>query len=521
MSQSTEFTESRQQLSSLLDALPGIAFRCRPTPAHEVLFVSGGVLALTGHRAEEFTEGRVHLRDFIHPDDLPRVRAMTNAALAERRGFEIEYRMRTDEGAERWVCSRGRGVYDAKGILEFFEGVALDITAQKKSEAERMLIEQKLFEGQKLESLGLLAGGIAHDFNNLLTGVLGNASLLRLELPPDGDNDPLLLGIETASLRAAELCRQMLAYAGKGRRVIEPTALSALVEGMLPLLKISIGSRVRVHLALGTDLPSVTADPTQLRQIVMNLVINASDAIGDATGDIYLSTSVTAVDDATLRASIKGGELPAGDYVSLEVRDTGSGMSPEVLKKIFEPFFTTKVSGRGLGLGAVLGIVRGHRGALRVESTPGVGSSFRLFLPQTKDDVAPKSTPSSSPWRNTARVLIIEDDETVRTVAGDALKSYGLSSQLAADGEAGIAMFEQDPAAFDLVLLDLVMPGLSGEENLARLRTARGDVPVLLMSGYSETDTIARLDPPPSRLGFLQKPFTREMLKVKVRDLLG
>jgi two-component system, cell cycle sensor histidine kinase and response regulator CckA len=510
------------QFSSLLHALPGMAFRTRAGGAREILFVSDGVLGLTGHPAADFLAGRVHFRDFVHPNDLPRVRAATDTALKERGEFDVEYRMRARDGGEKWVRSRGRGVYDSKNNLEFVEGLAIDITPQKKAEAERELIERKLLEGQKLESLGLLAGGVAHDFNNLLTGVIGNASLLRLALPPNDENDPLLQGIETASMRAAELCRQLLAYAGKGRRVIEPTALNALVEGMLPLLKTSTGSRVRMHLDLAAELPAVTADATQLRQIVMNLVINASDAIGEKGGDIHLATRMTPVDAATFGASIAGGDLPAGDYVSLEVRDTGSGMSPEVLKKIFEPFFSTKVAGRGLGLSAVRGIVRNHHGALTVESTPGVGSSFRLFLPPSQDESAPAAPPpTATPWSHSARVLVIEDDETVRTVAADALRSYGLSPQMASGGEDGIALFEKDPAAFDLVLLDLVMPGLSGEETLTRLRAARADATVLMMSGYTETDTIARLAAPPSRLGFLQKPFTREMLKVKVRDLLS
>jgi two-component system, cell cycle sensor histidine kinase and response regulator CckA len=514
--------ESHRQLASLLRALPGMAFRCRPGEPLGVLYASEGTLALTGHPPEDFIEGRVHFRNFIHPDDLPRLRAATQNALQTKKDLEIEYRVRARDGSEKWVFSRGRGVYDAKGALDFFEGLVIETTAQKKSEAERIAIERKLLEGQKLESLGLLAGGIAHDFNNLLTGVLGNASLLRLALPPSDATEPQLRAIETASLRAAELCRQMLAYAGKGRFVIEPTALSALVEGMLPLLKISIGRGVRVHLELTGELPFVMADATQLRQIVMNLVINASDAIGNRSGDIFLTTGLASLKEPVLRSPAAEGELPPGDYVFLEVRDTGCGMAPETLQKIFDPFFSTKFAGRGLGLAAVRGIVRSHEGALRVESTPGAGSTFRLLLPPAKEEPAVASpTPTGHPWSHTARVLVIEDDETVRTVAADALKSYGLSTQLAADGETGIAAFRKNPAGFDLVLLDLIMPGLSGEETLAHLRSIRRDVTVLIMSGYNETDTLARLEDPLSRLGFLHKPFTREMLKVKVRALLA
>jgi two-component system, cell cycle sensor histidine kinase and response regulator CckA len=519
---SAQLDESHRQLTNLMHALPGMAFRCRPGKPLTVLYVSEGALAFTGHSPEEFVQGRVLLRDFIHPEDLPRVRAATRDGLRDRKEFEVEYRVRSRDGGEKWVFSRTRGVFDAKGALDFFEGLVIDTTAQKKSEMDRIAIERKLLEGQKLESLGLLAGGIAHDFNNLLTGVLGNASLLRLALPPSDDTEPQLRAIETASLRAAELCRQMLAYAGKGRFVIEPTALSALVEGMLPLLKISIGRGVRVNLELTGQLPFVMADATQLRQIVMNLVINASDAIGNRSGDIFLTTGLIALNGPVSRSPVTDGELPAGDYVFLEVRDTGCGMAPETLQKIFDPFFSTKFAGRGLGLAAVLGIVRSHQGALRVESTPGTGSTFRLLLPPAEEEPAvTSSVPTAHPWSHTARVLVIEDDETVRTVAAEALKSYGLSPQLAADGESGIAAFRKNPAAFDLVLLDLIMPGLSGEETLAHLRAIRREVRVLIMSGYNETDTLARLEDPLSRLGFLHKPFTREMLKVKVRALLA
>ncbi|HEX2854991.1 MAG TPA: CHASE domain-containing protein [Opitutaceae bacterium] len=517
-----ELTESRRQLSSLMHSLPGMAFRCSVRKPARVLYASEGTLTLTGHPAEDFMEDRVHLRDFIHPDDLERVREATRAGLAAKREFEIEFRIRSRDGVERWLLSRSRGFYGPDGSPEVFEGLAIDITAQKRIETERIAIERKLLEGQKLESLGLLAGGIAHDFNNLLTGILGNASLVRLAVPLSETTDPQLRAIENAAIRAAELCRQMLAYAGKGRFVVEPTALGALVEGMLPLLKISIGRGVRVHLALATDLPFVMADATQLRQIAMNLVINASDAIGDQSGEIFLTAGMTSVDRAALSSAVAGAELPPGEYVYFEVRDTGCGMTPGTIRKIFDPFFSTKVSGRGLGLAAVLGIVRGHGGALQVESKPGQGSTFRLLLPPAAHEPARFSTTATArPWSHTANVLIIEDDEIVRTVSAEAIKTYGLTPHLAPNGEAGLALFRKKPRAYDLVLLDLVMPGLSGEETLAELRAIRADVAVILMSGYSETDTLARLADSRSPLEFLQKPFTREMLKVKLRSLLG
>ena len=518
-----ELAESRRQFASMLHALPGMAYRCRYDDQLSVLFVSEGSLALTGCKAEDLIAGKVHFRDLIHPEDLLRVRDATRAGLQQHREVEIEYRLRLPDGTEKWVLSLGRGVYSEAGKLEVFEGLAIDITAQKKSEDARLLLERKLLEGQKLESLGLLAGGVAHDFNNLLTGILCNASLVRLALPPASDSQPLLGAIESSSLRAAELCRQMLAYAGKGRFVVEPTDLTALAEGLLSLLEISIGHRAELRLDLARGLPAVMADAAQLRQIVMNLVLNAAEAVGERGGQITLATGVIHADRAQLARCAAGADLPARDYVFLEVRDNGSGMSPEVLAKIFDPFFSTKFAGRGLGLAAALGIVRGHAGALSAESTPGRGSVFRLLLPPLASSpaIAANQPPPKRRWMHTGRILLIEDDDPVRFVTGEMLKTFGLTTEIAADGEAGLALFRADPAAYDLVMLDLLMPGLNGEETLKLLRTVRPEVRVLLVSGYSEADIIGRLGDRPGALAFLPKPFMRDTLEKKLREMLG
>lgn len=520
-----ELAESRRELDSLLHALPGMAFRCRYDEHLTVIFVSDGTQSLTGHAPSEFTSGRVHFRDIIHPDDLDRVRSATVTALDERRDFEIEYRVRLPDGGEKWVLSRGGGLYSAEGKMESFEGLAIDITAQKKAEQERIALERKLLEGQKLESLGLLAGGIAHDFNNLLTGILGNASLSRLQLPPGSPMEAQLRAIETASLRAAELCRQMLAYAGKGRFVVEPVDLGTLAAGLTPLLEVSIAHRAILKLELAPDLPPILGDATQLRQIVMNLVLNAADATGDRGGDIVISTGTVHADVDALNASITGAGLPEGDYVFLEVRDHGCGMTSEVLAKIFDPFYTTKFAGRGLGLAAVLGIVRSHHGALQVSSEPGRGSTFRLLLPPVTATTLPRKTLAThhapDEWRMEGNVLVIDDEGPVRAVASDILASYGLTPRTAPDGRTGLAVFRESPTAYKFVLLDLVMPILSGEETLNALRIMRPDIPVLIMSGYNEGDLLRRLAAKESPLGFLPKPFTRESLAEKIRELLG
>jgi two-component system, cell cycle sensor histidine kinase and response regulator CckA len=520
-----ELAESRRQFANMLHALPGMAYRCTYDDQLTVLFVSEGARALTGWSAEEFVNGTIHFRDLVHPDDLQRVREITRLALHERRDVEVEYRVRTRSGDEKWVLSRGRGVYSGQGRLDVFEGLAIDITAQKSAEDARLALERKLLEGQKLESLGLLAGGIAHDFNNLLSTILGNASLARISLPPNTAVDPQLRSIETASLRAGELCRQMLAYAGKGKFVIEPTDLTSLTEDLLPLLRISIARQATLTLHLARNLPPVMADATQLRQIVMNLVLNAADAIAGAGrpdgGGIVVTTGVMQADHAWLNACVAGAGLPGGEYVFLRVQDTGSGMPPDVLAKIFDPFFTTKFAGRGLGLAAVLGIVRGHNGALRVESTPHRGSTFQLLLPPvTGAEVVKRSAAAPADWNHEGTVLVVDDEEPVRTMAMQMLKTFGLVVVGAPNGSAGVDIVREDPAAIDLVLLDALMPGLDGEQTLEQLRQIKPGIRVLLMSGYSEGDLMGRLqnDGP---VEFLPKPFTREALEARLRELLG
>ncbi len=517
-----ELAESRRHFAHLLHALPGMAYRCSYDDQLTVLFLSEGARELTGWTAEEFTSGAAHFRDCIHPEDLGRVRDATRTALEGRTDIEVEYRIRTKAGAEKWVLSRGRGVYGTDGSLDIFEGLAIDITAQKEAEAARLALERKLLEGQKLESLGLLAGGIAHDFNNLLSAVLGNAGMVRLALPDGHAAVGQLQAIETASLRAAELCRQMLAYAGKGRFVIEPTDLTLLTEDLLPLLRISVAHQAVLKLSLARGLPAVMADATQLRQIVMNLVLNAVDAIGERGGEIHLTTGVMSADPALLETCVAGAGLTPGDYVFLEVRDTGSGMSAQVLAKIFDPFFTTKFAGRGLGLAAVLGIVRGHHGALHVQSAPGVGSTFRLLLPPVREAPVPaKAGPvAASRWQRAGRILVVDDVDAVRFVLAEMARTFGFTPTVAADGFEALEAFREKPESFEAVVLDLLMPRMNGEQTLKEMRALRADVPVLLVSGYSEGDILGRLGGG-GPLAFLAKPFTRDSLERKLRELLG
>ncbi len=510
--------ESRRLLDSMMDQLPGMSVRCTAAPGYPAIYISGGVEALTGYTANDFFTGHIRYTDLLHPEDIPLVWPRILAETAAHRPFQLQYRIRDRQGREHWVLEIGHGLYDARDRLEFIDSLTIDITAQKLAESENLTLERKLAEGQRLESLGVLAGGIAHDFNNLLTAVLGHASLARMSLPR-GDAAESLGQIELAARRAAELCQQMLAYAGKSNFTTAPVDLSELVRGTVGLLEVSIGKNIRLALSLASGLPPVLGDATQLRQIIMNLVLNAADAIGNApSGCIELITSSQRADRAVFAQAIGTPDLPAGDYTVLTIQDNGHGMAPALLTRIFEPFFTTKFAGRGLGLSAVLGIVQGHRGALCVNSVEGEGTGFRLLLPSIAPILA---APMPNPEVMTPKifqgrsVLVIDDEPTVRQITASVLKRVGITVHSAASGDDAVVLLRDQPLAIDLVLLDLTMPGLSGEETLRLLHQLRPSLRVILMSGYSESDILHRLGEQ-GAIDFLQKPFELEVLHNKL-----
>ena len=412
-------------------------------------------------------------------------------------------------------------ILDRSGRIVGVSKSVRDITAQKKAAVEKAALDRKLQESQKLESLGVLAGGIAHDFNNLLTGILGNASLARYDLPPSSTLGPVLDRIEQATMRAADLCRQMLAYSGKGRFIVQKLDLNELIQDTTHLLNISISKTCVLRFNFAAKLPAIKADATQLRQIVMNLVINASEAIGTRSGVVALSTGVLRVDHTYLATLVHADSLPEGDYVYLEVSDNGCGMDNATLAKIFDPFFTTKFTGRGLGLAAVLGIIRGHKGALKVYTEKERGSTFKILLPCAEGSAERlPALPASiaTTWRGQGTVLIVDDEDTVRSVSGRILEAFGFTVVLANDGREGLETYRQDPARYALILMDLTMPHLDGEETFRQLRHLNPGVKVVLMSGFNEQEAINRFTGK-GLAGFVQKPFTIETLIKVVREV--
>lgn len=388
------------------------------------------------------------------------------------------------------------------------------IEAQERHRA----LEAQVLHAQKLESLGVLAGGIAHDFNNLLTGVLGNASLALAGDGVPAETAERLRQIELSATRAAELTREMLAYSGKGRFFVEPVNVNEVIAEMPRLLEAGIPKKVGMRLELDPDLPTVEADAAQLRQIVMNLITNAADAIGDDAGVIHARTGIVVV-SADAPPETVTGSAAEGTYVFFEVTDTGCGMPDEVRARMFEPFFTTKRSGRGLGMAAVLGIVRGHQGALQVESREGRGTTLRVLLPATGGDAAAAvRSPTASPatWRGRGTILVVDDEEPVRTVTRQILEHHGFSVVTAGDGAEGVDVFE---ARDDLVVvvLDMTMPVMDGAAALEEMRRLDPDARVVLVSGYSEGVSPERLGP---KTAFVQKPYSAAELLHGVREVL-
>ena len=449
---------------------------------------------------EEFAQDYPHPPSEVHPTPL------------------LEARIRNSDGDWLWFETLGLVYTSADGEKRYL-AVSRDITARRLEEETRRELEENMRSAQKLESLGVLAGGIAHDFNNLLTPILGAAGLGLKEVDEDSPVHAYLQKIRDAAERAASLTDQMLAYAGQKPLGVEQVNLSKLVSEMHDLVASSVSGRTKLKLELSDDLPFVEAEAAQLSQVVMNLIINAAESLGDGFGQINVRTGVVDI-DATPSSALFTESMEPGLHVFFEVADTGSGMDSETCARIFDPFFTTKFTGRGLGLAAVAGIVRGHRGAIEIESAPGQGTRFRILLPVSEASPIEVPLDRRTSIVQTAQahtVLVIDDDDGVREIAREMLHRNGVSVLTAADGHEGIKLFELHADSIDVVLLDRTMPTLSGADTFAAIRAIRPDARVVLVSGYTEQRATADLAGR-GLAGFLRKPFAPEALLTTVRD---
>jgi PAS domain S-box-containing protein len=455
----------------------------------------------------------------IHPDDRAATDEAVERAIAGADGgaYHREFRVVWPDASVHWVSSHGRVYFEGEGEHRKavrFVGVNLDITERKRA-------EESLRQSQKLESIGLLAGGIAHDFNNLLVGVIGNASLAEDMLPPASPMAGILKGIVKSGEQAAHLTRQMLAYAGKGQFVLEAVDLTALVRETTVLIQTSISKKIALHFELASEIPAVEADPSQMQQVFMNLALNAAEAIGDEPGVVSVATGEEVVTASHARDELEGWPIEPGPHVFLEVRDTGCGMDAEGRTRIYDPFFTTKFQGRGLGLAAVAGIVRSHKGAIRLVTARGAGSAFRVLFPAARATAAasPRQHRRKEDLAGQGTVLVVDDEEAVRDLGRRSLARQGHEVLVAADGPAAIEIMRSYGSRIQLVVLDSGLPGMSGAETLAHLRELEPSLDVIVSSGYAQEEALHPFEGAPIS-GFIQKPYLAQDLARAVKSVL-
>lgn len=457
----------------------------------------------------------------LHPEDKVRAEQEIEQALRGKSEFDTEFRIVWPDGSTRHIRALSIVQRTAHGTPHRMIGTNWDITERKLAEVQTLQLERKMMETQKLESLGVLSGGIAHDFNNLLTGILGNASLASLDLPACSPVHDNLIAIKTGAMRAADLCRQMLAYAGKGRFHVTTLSLNHLIEESAQLMQLSISKHAVLRYKLDPSMPTFEADATQIRQVIMNLVINASEAIGKKSGVISISTGLTRIDATYSGGSLTAPELPPGTYVHLVVSDSGCGMDAKTQAKIYDPFFTTKSTGRGLGLAAVLGIVRSNKGVINVFSEVGRGTTFKLLFPYVSGPALEVTEPEKSTHtQGYGCILVVDDEATVRNTAAMMLGKLGFEVALTNNGREAVDIYRQQPDRFRLVLMDLTMPHLDGEQAFQELRAIKPDVKVILMSGFNEEESRLRFAGK-GLSSFIQKPFDYELLNTKIQDALS
>jgi len=513
-----ELQATKNELQSTLDNMIDTYYRIDADGALQ--WASASVLSLLGYHASEIT-GVPVLSLSVDEQEFVRLAE----ALDKSDGVVIHHKvqLRHKAGHAIWGSLSARQIADAQGKIVGLEGVVRDITRLVHAEEQKQAMEEKMAHVQRLESLGILAGGIAHDFNNILAGIMGNAELAEMNIADGMPVGRELKNIIGGSTRAADLCKQMLAYSGQGICLKSDVDMSALVEEELQLIDVSVPKNISMTLELANALPAVRADKTQMQQIIMNLVTNAAESIGDAkTGSITITTAAIQAGTKELESRFIEEKREPGSYVLLEVIDSGCGMDETVTGRIFDPFFTTKFTGRGLGMSAVLGIVRSHGGTIQVNSKPGHGTRFRVLLPASPEGEAVIPAENSEEPikdKDVARtVLVIDDEVMVRTVVERLLKKLGCKVILAENGREGVEVYREHAQQVGIVLLDMTMPVMGGKEALGKLRGLNASLPVFICSGYSH-ESVADMFDEDQPSGFLQKPFTLHALSEMLQSV--
>jgi PAS domain S-box-containing protein len=480
----------------------------------KILYCSDSILSQRGFKAEDIigTQFTAHstpeaaellarnLKEELEKDDVPNV--------DRNRSSVSEIEVYCADGSKKWVESVSSFLRDSDNQPIGVLGVSRDVDDRKRSEISRRVLESKMQEMQKMEGLGILAGGIAHDFNNVLVGIMGYNDLALNKIPANVGGREYIEESVASARQAADLCKQLLAYSGRGQFVVKAVDLAEMVASMMKLLQVTISKDIELSGAFQEKTPIIEADATQIQQAVMNLVINGAEAIGEVPGRISISVGSQTIDDAQMGTLIGNPNLEPGPFVYLEVTDSGCGMDGITVEKMFNPFFSTKESGHGLGLSALIGIIRGHRGGIAVRSEPGTGTSIRLLFPAT--DHAPATSASEFVEENDSlaglMVLVVDDEDAVRNFAKKSLEIKGHQVITAKNGQEGIDIFRERNAEIDVVLMDLTMPVMSGQEAFMEMRNIKPDVRVVLISGYSDDEIVSKFEDKGS-VAFLQKPF--------------
>jgi len=503
-------SEERQQL--ILATLPIAIFTSPLDPGIDASWISGDVEKVTGYTVEQYMAEKDFWRSRLHPDDRERVLAAYRDPAA---GDEIvlEYRWLCRDGSYKWFHDRTIKKHTRQGALYF--GIILDISERKQAEEEKRILQERLQWSKKMEAIGTLAGGIAHDFNNLLAGIQGYASLAISNLDPAHPNAKRLKQIEDQVQSGVSLTSQLLGFARGGRYEVKVTDMNEIIRKTADMFG-RTKKEITLHQKRGQGLWSVEADRGQMEQVFLNLYVNAWQAMTGG-GDIYLATeNVLLKDEKPLPYSV-----PPGNYVKITVTDTGCGMDEQTRARIFDPFFTTKEMGRGTGLGlaSVYGIIKGHQGMINVYSEPGHGTTFTIYLPASDKAVEDEASVTTEAATGTETILLVEDERTVLEVNSELLQSLGYTVLAVGSGREAIALYAEKHDTIDLVILDMVMPGVSGSETFDRLRQIDPGVRVLLSSGYSLNGEAQHIMDRGCN-GFLQKPFQIERLSRKVREML-
>lgn len=515
---------SEQRLRAMLDASKDVAFVTTDLAGgnSKILDFSSGAEALFGYSRDEVVGKPV--AELYANEESKSLDKIYNAQETQQHPLSTKPTLVRKSGQEFPAMMTTYAIHNGQGEAHTALGLAVDMSDYRRTEEDQRRLLGQMQHAEKLEGLESLAGGVAHDFNNMLVGVLGNADLALMDLAPLSPARASVEQIKTAAIEASELTRQLLAYAGKGHFVIELVNLNNLVEGISQLLRASVSKKVILDYDFAEDLPPVEVDTSQIRQLLVSLATNASDAIKGESGRITISTSEITASDEELASTYLDDDLPGGDYVCLEVADTGPGMDEATVERIFDPFFTTKEMGRGIGLASVLGIVRGHKGAITVHSEIEKGSAFRVLLPasgkelRTEEQITGRHGHDSD--EATETVLIVDDEETVRTVTSTMLSRHGYTVLTASDGMKGVDIFRENADQIDVVLLNMTMPELSGPEAYKMMKEIDSKVKVILCTGFGEQDS-KKSFANHGLAGFIQKPFEMDALLGLLKEVLS